>query len=147
MRPSVVAAKLNGELRLRPEWTVAPFLEARAGWARRQDFLTRTRLGGLNPYVVPLAGAGWAEFYVQKYGAVRLGPSLAGEYGEVSVFADTVVFDEQADPIYGFGGRVRFQSDALFVETIAGFSPNLPRRAGHAPTTVWVIAGLDWIPY
>ena len=32
---------------------VAPFGELRAGWARDQTMLTRTRMGGLNPYVVP----------------------------------------------------------------------------------------------
>ena len=147
VRPSLVAPRISAEILVRPEWTVAPFLEARGGWARRQDFLTRTRLGGLNPYVVPLAGAGWAEFYVQEYGALRVGPSLAGEYGELAAFADVVVFDEQADPLYGFGGRARFHSDALFVDLSAGFSPNLPRRGGHAPVSVWVVAGLDWVAY
>lgn len=147
VRPGRVAPHVAGELFLRPELTVAPFVEARGGWARGQDFLTRTRLGGLNPYVVPLAGAGWAEFYVQKYAALRLGPSVAGEYGEVAVFADAVVFDERSDPIYGFGGRTRFQSDALFVEIAAGYSPNLLRRSGHAPVTVWVVGGLDWVRY
>ncbi len=147
VRQGHVAPRASGEIALRPAWQVAPFLEARGGWARRQDFLTRTRLGGLNPYVVPLAGAGWAEFYVQNYGAVRAGPSVAGEYGELAVFADAVVFDERSRPLYGFGGRVRFQSDALFLDTAAGWSPNLPRTGGHAPVTVWVVAGLDWVPY
>jgi hypothetical protein len=142
-----IAPKASGEFYLRPTWAVAPFVEGRGGWARGQDFLTRTRLGGLNPYVVPLAGAGWAEFYVQRYGALRVGPSFAGELGEVAVFADAVVFDERSAPLYGYGGRVRFHSDALFLETTAGWSPNLPRSGGHAPVTVWIVAGLDWVPY
>lgn len=59
------------------QWfALLPRFELRAGWARGQDRVLRTRLGGLNPYVVPLAGAAWAEWLVERYVAGRAGYAL-----------------------------------------------------------------------
>ena len=57
----------------RPDWTFAPWLELRAGWGDNQDNISKMRLGGLNPYVVPFAGAGWGEWWVEDYLVSRVG--------------------------------------------------------------------------
>ena len=50
-----------------------PLVEARAAVAANQDDVVATRLGGLTPYHVPLAGAAWAEFWVEDYAMTRAG--------------------------------------------------------------------------
>lgn len=88
---------VQGELKLRPdEWTVAPRVELRAGWGANQDDLSRTRAGGLNPYVVPLAGAAWAEFRVEEYAAARVGPSVAVGGWDLAAVVD-VMWGEHQD--------------------------------------------------
>lgn len=139
----------------RPEWAVAPLAALRLGAASGQDALTRTRVGGLNPYVVPLAGAGWAELWVEDYAALRAGPSLrAGPWG-VDAFADLVVVGG-AEPgtttlddgrlLVGLGGHLRWQGARGFAEVDAGAAPGLPRQADVARVGVWARAGWDWGP-
>lgn len=43
------------------------------GWSEGLTRLSKFRLGGLNPYVVPFAGLGWAESWVERYAVQRLG--------------------------------------------------------------------------
>ncbi len=59
-----------------PGWFVAPVAEGRAGIDFSGSTLYAARVGGQVPYVVPLAGAGWAEFRVHTYAAARVGLSL-----------------------------------------------------------------------
>ncbi|MEQ1567707.1 MAG: hypothetical protein ABMA64_18850, partial [Myxococcota bacterium] len=72
-RPERLSPSLTFEAKLAPQWWVAPFAEVRAGWADGADDLFATRLGGMTPYHVPLAGAAWAEFWVEDYAATRAG--------------------------------------------------------------------------
>ena len=141
--------------RTRPEgWTLAPRAELRAGWSQGQDALSRSRLGGLNPYVVPLAGAAWAEFWVDTHAAARLGPSL--EVGPVRVDAvvDAAVWREASEwgrtppaaPVtraVGFGLLTRVQPGRLRVDLDGGLAPWLPRQEGLA-WTVWTAVAVDW---
>lgn len=48
---------LRSGRQLGPNWRLQ--LTQSAAWGRGEDDLTRLRLGGMNPYVVPLAGAPW----------------------------------------------------------------------------------------
>ena len=146
VQPSIVAPRLAAEAVLQPDWWLAPLWEIRAGWAKDQDLITLTRLGGLNPYVVPLAGTGWAEFYVEKYAATRVGVSLSSELGELAVFTDTATFDDH-EPITGFGAMARFNQDQLFVEAIGGYAPFVERKDGTLDMSVWLLAGIDWVEW
>jgi len=71
-------------------WVVAPRAELRAGAGRGQDELSRTLVGGLNPYVVPLAGAAWGELRMDEYVAGRLGPSLRVGQWQLDAVVDAV---------------------------------------------------------
>jgi len=75
---ATVAPRIEATLRVRPSvdlgpLAVGPWLEGWGAFADGQDDTTLTRIGGLNPYVVPLAGAGWAEWWAEDYLAGRAG--------------------------------------------------------------------------
>ncbi len=141
---------------LRPKQaTVAPRVEVRAGAGAGMDAASRARLGGLNPYVVPLAGAAWAEFWVEDYAAVRAGPSLHVGRFEVDAVVDAAAWGEPTDwrPAgadtpnarrgLGYGLLTRFQPNRLYIDLDGGISPSLPRRSGIA-WTAWTCVGVDW---
>lgn len=137
-----------------PDWrvdrlAVAPRVEVRAGVADGQDDLLRTRLGGLNPWVVPLAGAAWAEWWVEDYAAARLGGTVGvGETGpgalgvRVSPFADLATFDGEA--AVGFGLGVRAWRGRFFVDATGGVAPWIERAPGVGRTSLWFSLGWDW---
>lgn len=64
-------------------------VEERARWGLGDDDLTRTRLGGMNPYVAPVAGLPWGALvsgrWVSTHAELRL--DLPPEH-EVGLFAD-----------------------------------------------------------
>lgn len=145
----LVAPHLAVEAVVRPDWPLAPRVEVRAAWALNQDFLTRTRLGGLNPYVVPLAGAGWAEFWVESYIAVRAGPSLrmrlpgrVGHSLELTPVADVAGFD--GSTAAGFALLVRWRYGRYFIDAQGGYAPFIKRQEGVTRAAGLLLAGTDW---
>lgn len=131
-------ARVTGQL-LRPSgWS--PWAQLRAGWGSNQDLLTTTRLGGLSPYVVPLAGAAIAEFRVQDYAAARLGPAWSGDGQRVAVFADGAWYDRAT--AVGFGASAHLARGPWFTDLAVGASPWLPRQHGTA-LGGWLIVGWD----
>ncbi len=128
----------------RPALEVAPRAELRAGWARGQTFLTRTRLGGLNPYVVPLAGAAWAEWWVESYVAGRAGVSWKNRWAEAGLLVDAAAFDGRV--VSGFAALGRFTWRRFFVDTTLGWAPFIPRQPGISPVSLWLLFGSDWEP-
>ena len=142
------------EARWLPRWragavALAPRVELWAGLGEGQDDLTRTRLGGLNPWVVPLAGAAWAERWVEDYAVLRLGPTVGlGEAGEgalgfrASPFVDLAAFDGAAEAGLGLG--LRAWRGRAFLDLTPGFSPTIARAEGVGRTSVWFSLGLDW---
>ncbi len=131
-----------GELNAQPDWTLAPRAELRAGWAEGQTIVNRTRLGGLNPYVVPLAGAYWAEWWVEDYVALRTGPIWSADTWRAEVTVDAVWFDGQT--ALGFGAEARYQPSLWFGELAGGYAPWIPRQDGLAPASVWFLVGRSW---
>ncbi len=145
----VLAPHIAVEATVRPDWRLAPRVEVRAAWARNQDFLTRTRLGGLNPYVVPLAGAGWAEFWVESYIAVRAGPSLrltlsqrTRQSLELTPVADVAGFD--GSTAVGFALLAKWRYGRYFIEAAGGYAPFIKRQEGVVRVSGFVLAGTDW---
>lgn len=138
-------------------WTVddavAPVAEVRAGWAANTDDVVATRLGGMTPYHVPLAGAAWAEFWVEDYAALRLG--AASRFGEftVPVLLDTAAWTLPAattnpEPGEGWGMGVltglHWQRDTWFALVDVGWSPTLERQPGVWPVAVFGHVGTTW---
>lgn len=159
-----VRAGLDGELTVamphvaveatvRPDWALAPRVEVRGAWARNQDFITRTRLGGLNPYVVPLAGAAWAEFWVESYLALRAGPSVrvrlpsrrVTEHSlELAAVSDVAGFDGRTELGFGLLGRWRYGRYSL--DAALGYAPLVHRQEGISRVTGFLLFGTDWSP-
>lgn len=83
-------------------------LEQRFAWGRGEDDLTRDRIGGLNPYVVPLGGVPWAAFLSGRYVAGRMSAHLrAFADVEVGAFFDAVTMQGIfRDGSARFGGAV-----------------------------------------
>lgn len=143
------APHIVAEATVRPDWAIAPRLEVRAAWAMNQDFLMRTRVGGLNPYVVPLAGAAWAEFWVESYVALRGGPSVRARLPgrgphtlELAVVADVAGFDGQTAS--GFAALATWRYRRLFASGSVGWAPFITRQPGVARTAGFVLIGADW---
>ncbi len=157
--PDLLAPHAYGQLLARPCFTgegcaLAPRAELRAGWAEAQDALTLTRLGGTNPYVVPLAGAGWAEFWVEDYAALRAGPDLQLPAGEgvvtLAVVADVAWFNQGADTTsqreLGFAGVTGWRRRRLSADAVLGYAPWLERAEGVSAITGWLAFSADWGP-
>ena len=154
LRSEGVSPRARLEAVLHPQWIVAPRLELRAGIAEDQDFVTRTRLGGLSWYSVPLAGASWAEWWVEDYAAVRAGPSLRLSWLDFSIVADAAVFDGK-DP-YGITGdagrREAFGLAALAAVKVApytfeasfGYAPKIPRGPDVGRVAAWLGIRREW---
>lgn len=135
-----------GHLAYRPPWRWAPALGGWAGWANRQDALTSTRLGGLTPYHVPLAGAAWAEFWVEDYavGSVALSwrSSLdAWQRWRADLLVQVATVD---DGTLGYGSRVIWSRGRWRSELAAGVAPTLPRGGDYRALTLFYQVGTRW---
>lgn len=146
------APSLTLEAVWRPETTLAPVGELRAGWSHGLDDVTRTRLGGLNPYVVPLAGAAWGEWWVDTYAAARVGARLhltAGAWSiQPAAVVDLATFTAVTLPgsgeAVGFAGMVELHRGRFFGEGALGVAPWIPRGEGVSRASVWMRIGVDW---
>ena len=123
-------------------WRLAPVVELRAGIAESQDELNLSRLGGLNPYVVPLAGAAWAEWWVEDYAALRVGPRLTAGSFELALMSDLAVFDGQR--AVGFAALGGWKKARRFVDLSVGYAPWIPRQDDVGRVSVYVLGGVDW---
>ncbi|MEQ1504413.1 MAG: hypothetical protein ABMB14_19385, partial [Myxococcota bacterium] len=150
-----VTPHVTGEGWIRPGGLVAPFGELRVGWADDQDDVVATRLGGLTPYHVPLAGAAWAEFWVEDYAAVRAGLGVHPGILSVAAFADLAVWTaptrttgptDDGEGALGLGMSARVASNGWFVDLAGGLAPGLERQPGVGSGSVYLLAGSDWRP-
>lgn len=132
---------LNAELVTNLPWIVRPRIEIRAGWSDNTDDVLKRRLGGLNPYVIPLAGAGWAEFWVEDYAAFRVGPEVGQDAWRASLVADLDWFDGVW--AVGFAATGRYENRGRWVEAALGYAPWIDRPDSLAMAG-WVRVGIDW---
>ncbi|RME23993.1 MAG: hypothetical protein D6798_12335 [Deltaproteobacteria bacterium] len=149
-----LAPHVHLQAAVNPAWPIGPLFELRAGAARHQDAVTRTRLGGLNPYVVPVAGAAWAEWWVEDYVATRIGLGgripvngaelrLAG-FSDAAC-ADGIVSSRPAGPwAIGFGGQARLAKGRTHGELIVGHAPWIERQEGVGRTSLFLEIAVDW---
>ena len=151
-----VAPHVNGSLRWRPGWAVAPIVAGWAGWAQGQDDLTSTRVGGLTPYHPPLGGAAWAEFWVEDYAVGSLGLSWLRP-AERSFVDDALIDSHDGwrveaaaqlatvdDGALGFELRASWWRPPWFAELRGGYAPGLTRQGDHLPLAVFYAVGFNW---
>jgi hypothetical protein len=101
----------------------------------------------MTPYHVPLAGAGWAEFWVEDACAARTG--LLGRAGALTagVVLDGAVWTlpqtGNSGAAAGVGLLSRLESGTWFGELSLGRSTT-PRPEQGWPLSVWFSAGTQW---
>jgi len=122
---------------MRAGWQLRPRLRTQiaqwASWGRGEDDLTRMRVGGMNPYVVPIAGAPWAAYLSDRL----LAASWSWHFrvrGEVEVgpFADAVLLADRSRTsnsdngwLGGIGALFDGRFDRAQLDMRAGWNPNL----------------------
>lgn len=124
-----------------------------ASYGYREDDLTRPRIGGLNPWVVPLAGAPWAAFLSEKFIALesswhfRIWKEL--EIG--AMFHGALLEDVERtgrEDVYGFvGGMGAFVDARLWdfqVDLRAGWSPSLDWQSDSGQFSLFGSVGWQW---
>lgn len=130
---------------LRPDVVVGPIAELRLRGAVGQTDITVARVGGLNPYVVPLAGAAWAEFWEDDYVAVRAGMRIGRNEGlSVEGTVDGVVLANRTES--GYRLALRWARNHWTVDVAAGLAPDLFRADGRLAGAGYVRIARDWLP-
>ncbi|NCG20112.1 MAG: hypothetical protein GWP91_13975 [Rhodobacterales bacterium] len=99
----------------------------------------------MNPYVVPVAGAAWAEWWVEDYIAARVGTQVAPGAFQFALLSDVAWFDGQTE--VGFALVSHVQKNRLYADVDVGFAPWIPRPEGQARASLWFALGLDWGPF
>ena len=122
-----------------------------AGTGRHEDDLTRVRLGGLNPYVVPLAGSPWAGMVAGTFIAaeislhVRIWRELElGVLGQGAALEDLDrTGDGELDMVGGLGAFADLRFGAFQIDLRAGWTPSLRAEPlGH--WNVFAAFGWQW---
>jgi len=141
--------RVEGMFELNLPGSAAPIMEVRGAWAQDATDLTRTRLGGLNPYVVPLAGLGWGEFWVKNYMATRVGAEGRWHADKntfkLGLASDLDWFDDQF--MVGFSANFRWEKGPWFVETAYGWAPWADRPQGSVAMSGWLLGGFTWTDF
>jgi hypothetical protein len=125
-------------------------IDESATWMWGEDDLVRLRVGGLNPYSVPLVGAPWAGYLAGRVAALQgsLHVRLRGEH-ELGLLVDGVVLDDagrvgDARPglLAGIGAFADVRAGAWQFDVRGGWSPTL--RPGSVAGGVTLFAALGW---
>lgn len=125
-------------------------LDESAIWMWNEDDLVRARVGGFNPYSVPLAGAPWAGYVAGKLAAAD-GSMHVRVFGdqELGVVADVVVLDDPrrtgasgAGVLAGVGAFADVRVGMWQLDVRGGWSPTV--RPGSAAGAWGLFAALGW---
>lgn len=148
-----VSPHLALEARGTTDTALSPLGELRAVWAQDADDVVATRLGGMTPYHVPLAGLSWAEIWAEDLVAARLGGRWSSEHLEASLFADAAAWtlperrscpDPDTGSAVGFGAGLGWRSGTWSARTSVGVAPWFERPEGSWPLSVFFLAGTEW---
>lgn len=124
-------------------------LQQSAAWGEGEDDLTRQRLGGLNPYVVPLPGAPWAALLSGRFvgggasvhlrvgGDVEVGPMVAGAWMQDPERLGATVWGAH----WGVGGFADLRLGAWQIDLRAGWSPTVAASATPGGVGLYLAAG------
>ena len=116
------------------------------------DDVTRTRVGGLGPYVVPVAGMPWAHNWTEHHLAGALSAHVRVAEGiEAGPLATVVAIvdphrDGDTDEVgvpWGVGAMVDARFGGWQVDLRGGWSPSYAEDTGKAAYSVWLGGG--WV--
>jgi len=133
----------RGYIKGKPSWTLSPLVAVYAGYSNAMPELARTRVGGLNPYVVPLAGAAWAEWWAERYIVARTGLVWTLQNLDLKVLYDLGSID--GDPVRsGCALGLTYRGQGWGLETSAAYALNIPRQPHVSAWSGWVALTRDW---
>lgn len=139
-------AKLHARLRLQIDET--------ASWMWGADDLVRARIGGLNPYSVPLVGAPWAGYLADDFAAadVSLHVRVVREH-EVGVLVDGVALDDvhrtggptaRTGVLAGIGVFADLRVKGWQLDVRGGWSPTVQLSSFAGGFSLYASVGGDW---
>ena len=144
----------QGELLYHPNtWLLTPFTELRAGLLVSESGSSSPiigfRVGGMNPYVIPVAGWSWAEAWAQYYAASRVGMEYQVQSFGASVFVDYAYLaqdDVLTEQALGAGGAMWWLLGSWRIDLAAGYAPvaNRAPQAKIPPISGWISLAPDW---
>ena len=124
-------------------------LEERAGIGFGEDDLSRVRIGGQNPYVIPIPGAPWAAWLTDAYVSARaalpidlgagleLGPTLAAAWLRDPDRAGS----ETMGAVWGAGATAQWWRGPWQIDVRGGVSPTWTAARDALAWSAWVSAG------
>ncbi len=124
-----------------------------ASWGHGEDDLTRVRLGGSNPYVVPLAGAPWAAFLSEKFLALESSWHIAvweglelGPLFQAALIEDTERLgrEDTYGTMASVGLFVDWQLGDFQIDLRGGWSPTLDDQDSAGQFGIFVAGGWQW---
>lgn len=152
---------MEGDAHWKPNWRYGPVVDGWGAVASGQGALTLSRVGGLTPYEVPVAGAAWAEWWVQDYAVGRIGVAAGsvGMDGTVvpkvlargTLAVDVAAFSEPYSTTGGAthnavgleaSGRLTYKH--FYSDLAMGYAPWIPRQVGVSRVSVFFRVGVDW---
>ena len=128
-------------------------LEEVASWMWNEDDLVRLRVGGFNPYSVPLAGAPWAGYLAGKLASLdgSLLVRVWREY-EVGLVADGVVLadprrtgDSGVGVLAGLGALLDARVGSWQLDVRAGWSPTVQPGSAAGSWGIFAAVGGNWV--
>ena len=116
-------------------------VEQQAALGVGEDDLTRSPVGGLNPYVAPIAGVPWAGFHSARFASAQLSGHLhvVGDF-EIGPLLSTVVLTDphrvgdhsDVSGHAGVGALIDGRIGAWQIDVRGGWSPTLSSVSGQA---------------
>ena len=133
----------KGFARYQPEWALSPLVATYGGYSKDLPDLTKTRIGGLNPYVIPLSGGAWAEWWVERYIVGRAGLVWSHSNLKLMLLYDIGKLDNL--PFYsGAQARAHYRYDSWAIEISIARGIDIPRQPDVSAWSSWVALSRSW---
>lgn len=126
---------------LRAGWQLHPRVRTQvyqtAGWGEREDDLVRARIGGTNPYHLPLAGAAWSSFLAERFVTLQWSWHFrVFRQIELGVLGDLAVISDELRE--GHPGQVGLHAGVGAFLDFRWGSWQVDLRGGWSPTQRWL---------
>ena len=134
----------QGRIELNPSWELSPLLSLHGGYlGDDMPPLARTRVGGLNPYVIPFAGAAWAEWWARRYAIARAGLVWTPSDIKLSLLYD-IGFIDDSELRHGGAIATGYQGEGWSVDVAIAYGLGIIRQPDVSAWSGWLAYSCDW---